>query len=187
MNKHLLFRLGALCGILSGLLLVIGWTINIGRDSLPGASMVLAGYVLAIFAFIGIYGFQYKQLGILGLVSFFLIVMSCALFTPWLFLDVARISEIIQGVGWQEVQENGPTHIIGVIGGVGFVLGFLLFGIKTIQAKLLNKWPAVLLIIASIMPLIYTWVPIGKLLPRIAGLALIGFGVDLWIKSKQSN
>ncbi len=112
--------------------------------------------------------------------------MSCALFTPWLFMDVARISGIVQGVGWKEIQENGPTHIIGVVGGVGFVLGFFLFGAKTIQAKLLNKWPAVLLIIASIMPLIYTWVPIGKLLPRIAGLALIGFGADLWMKSKWS-
>lgn len=172
--------------MLSGLLLAMGWTINIGRDSIPGASMVLAGYVLAIFAFICIYGIQYKQLGIIGLLAFFLIVMSCALFTPWLFLDIARISEIVQGVGWKEVQENGPTHIIGVIGGVGFVFGFLLFGIKTIQAKILNKWPAILLIIASIMPLIYTWVPIGKLLPRLAGLALIGFGLDLWVKSKNT-
>ncbi|WP_298792144.1 hypothetical protein [uncultured Allomuricauda sp.] len=187
MSKNVLFQLGAVCGILSGLLLAIGWTINIGRDSLIGASMVLAGYVLAIFAFTGMYGFQYKQIGFLGLLAFFLIVMSCAVFTPWLFLDIGRISGIIQGVGWQEVQENGATHVVGVIGGVGFVLGYLLFGIKTIQAKLLNKWPAILLIVAAIMPLIYTWVPIGKLLPRLAGLALMGFGIDLWVKSKGRN
>nr|WP_299170531.1 hypothetical protein [uncultured Allomuricauda sp.] len=187
MSKNVLFQLGAVCAILSGLLLAIGWTINIGRDSLIGASMVLAGYVLAIFAFTCIYAIQYKQLGAIGLLAFFLIVMSCALFTPFLFMDIARISEIVKGIGWKEVQENGPTHIIGVIGGIGFVFGFFLFGAKTIQAKVFSKWPAIILMIAAIMPLIYTWVPIGKLLPRIAGLSLIGFGVNLWVKSKGRN
>lgn len=185
MNKTALIKFCATCSILSGVLLVVGWTLNIGRDSLIGASMVLVACILAIFAFMGIYGFQYKKLGILGLAGFFLVIMACALFIPWLFFDIARISEMVQGVGWKEVQENGPTHIVGVFGGVGFVLGFFLLGTKTIHARILNKWPAILLILAGIMPLIYTWVPIGKLLPRIGGLALIGFGLDLWVISKK--
>jgi len=188
MKKDALIRFGSLCSLSAGLLLAVGWTINIKRDSLIGASLVLAGYVLALFAFISIYDFQREKLGVFGFLAFVLLIISCTLFTPWLFFDIARISGIVTGTGWKEIQESGPTHVIGVIGGFGVVVGFFLLGITTIQAKLLSKWPAILLIIASIMPLIYSWLPIGKLLPRIGGLALVGFGLDLWAKSKkQSN
>lgn len=187
MKTKTLFQFSAFCGFISGLFLVVGWTLNIGRDSLVGASLVLAAYTLAIFAYMGIYGFQYHKLGIMGFLGFVLIITANALFTPWLFLDIGRISGIIPGVGWKEVQETGATHVVGVIGGVSFVLGFLLFGADTIRAKVFNKWPAILLIIAGVMPLIYTWVPIGKLLPRIAGLALIAFSWNLWFMLKSQT
>lgn len=186
--KHSIYiKLSAIASFLSGLLLVIGWTLNINRDSLIGALMVLFAYVIALFAFMGIYGVQYKKLRLIGFLGFVFIIIACALFTPWLFLDIARISGVAPQVDWLEVQENGPTSIVGIVGGVGFVVGFLFLAIDTIRAKIFNKWSAIILIIAGIMPLIYTWLPIGKLLPRIAGIALIGFGFELWEISKSSS
>jgi len=187
MNKRNLFRFSAVCSFLSGLLLIIGWTVNINRDSLIGASLVLVGYVLGLFAFMGIYGIQYKRLKIIGFLGFIFVIIAIALFVPWAFLDIARISGVASEVGWREVQENGPTQVIGVIGGAGFVLGFFLLGLDTFRAKVLSRWPAILLIIASIMPLIYIWIPVGKLLPRIGGFALLGFGWNLWILSKNKD
>ncbi|MGI9552489.1 MAG: hypothetical protein ACR2MT_14905 [Aurantibacter sp.] len=184
MKKNDLYRFSAICCVISGLFLIIGWTLNINRDSLTGASIVLIAYVLALFAFMGIYGIQYKKLKIIGFLGFVLVTAASTLFVPWLFLDIARISGVAQEVDWQEVQDIGPTHVIGVCGGIGFVLGFFLLGADTIRAKVFSKWPAILLILAGIMPLIYTWLPIGKLLPRIAGLALLGFGWNLWILSR---
>ncbi|PCJ94920.1 MAG: hypothetical protein COA50_11095 [Flavobacteriaceae bacterium] len=181
MKKSHLYRFSAICSLISGLFLTIGWTLNINRDSLVGAFMVLIAYVLAIFAFMGIYGVQYKQLKIIGFLGFIFLIVANTVFVPWLFLDIAIISGVAQQVNWKEVQDIGPTHVIAVIGGIGFVLGFFLLGVDTIRAKVFSKWPAILLIIAGIMPLIYTCLPIGKLLPRIAGLALLGFSWNLWI------
>lgn len=187
MRKSTLYRFNALCGSISGLFLIIGWTLNINRDSLIGAFLVLTAYVLAIFAFMGIYGVQYHKLKILGFLGFIFVIVANTIFVPWLFLDIARISGVAEHVDWQEAQDIGPTHIIGVFGGIGFVLGFFFLGVDTIRAKVFNKWPAILLIIAGIMPLVYTWIPIGKLLPRIAGLALLGFSWNLWILSKPKT
>jgi hypothetical protein len=187
MGKGNLLRFSAICSFLSGLFLTIGWTINIRRDSLTGASLLLIAYVLAIFAFMGIYGVQYKRLTFLGFIGFICVIIANALFVPWVFLDIARLSEVAAQIDWKDAQEIGATHVIGVFGGVGFVLGFFLLGLDTIRAKVFNRWPAILLIIASIMPLIYSWLTVGKLLPRIGGLALMGFGWNLWVLSKNTN
>jgi hypothetical protein len=187
MNKNNFFKFCAICSILSGLFLTVGWTININRDSLFGASLVLIAYVLVIFAFIGIYGIQYKKLKIIGFIGFVFLVASSALFVPWAFLDIARVSGVAEHVNWKEVQEVGATHIVGVFGGVGFVLGFFFLGLDTIKAKIFSKWPAIILMLASIMPLIYIWLPIGKLLPRLGGIALFGFGLNLWILSNKKG
>ncbi|MEP5611067.1 MAG: hypothetical protein ABJP45_02400 [Cyclobacteriaceae bacterium] len=184
MRKSDLFRIAAICSLLSGLLLIIGWTINIKRDSLLGASLVLAAYILAMFAYMGIYGIQYSKLTLFGFLGFFFLIIACAVFTPFLFLDLGRISNVVVA-NWKTVQEEGATHVVGVVGALGFLLGYIFLGIDTLRAKVFNKWPAILLIIAAIMPLIYTWVPIGKLLPRIGGLALIGFGINLWVLTRD--
>jgi hypothetical protein len=187
MKKTVLFRFSAVCCILSGLFLIIGWTINIHRNSLAGASLLLAAYVLGIFAYMGIYGIQYKKLRTIGFIGFIFVIVANALFVPWVFLDIARISGVASGVSWQDVQENGPTQIIGIIGGVTFVFSFFLLGIDTIRAGVFMKWPPILLIVAGTTALIYTWVPIGKLLPRIAGVAMLGFGWHLWILAKNRH
>lgn len=179
-SPTILFKLCAACSAISGLCLTIGWTLNISRDSMVGAILVLIAYVLALFAYMGIYGIQYEKTTFLGFLGFMLLIMANALFVPWAFLDIARISGVAQ-VDWREAQETGITHVIGVFGGVGFVFGFLLLGFDSIRARVFSIWPAILLMVAGIMPLIYTWLPIGKLLPRIGGLALLGFGVNLWL------
>ncbi|MEP1094659.1 MAG: hypothetical protein ABJG78_06085 [Cyclobacteriaceae bacterium] len=185
MRKSNLFRIAAICSLISGLLLIIGWTINIKRDSLLGAALVLAAYILALFAYMGIYGIQYTKLSPFGFFGFFFLIIACAMFTPFLFLDLGRISKVVVA-DWRTVQEEGATHVVGVIGALGFLLGYFFLGIDTLRAKVFSKWPAILLIIAAIMPLIYTWIPVGKLLPRIGGLALIGFGLNLWGLAKDS-
>jgi len=187
MNKNNLYKFSAVCSLITGLFLIVGWTLNIHRDSLIGAFLVLIANVLALFAFMGIYGIQYKKLNIIGLIGFILIITANAVFTPWLFLDIARISGVVPQFNWEEVQSIGPTHVFGVIGGASFVFGYFLLGIDTIRAKVFSKWPAIILIIAGIMPLIYEWIPIGKLLPRIAGLALIGFSWNLWTLTKPNT
>ena len=104
-----------------------------------------------------------------------------------MFLDLARISGVAPSVDWWFVERNGPTGIIAIIGGAGFVFGFLLFGIDTIRAKVLMRWPAYLLILAAIQPLLFPLTGLSKMLARIAGVALIGFAWNLWALSKANK
>ncbi|NJO88128.1 MAG: hypothetical protein HC831_03545 [Chloroflexia bacterium] len=168
----------AIISVLSGLLLIVGWTLNIHRGSLPGAVLAMIGYVLAMLAFIAIAYQHNNQLRFFGILGFVLIVIAHALFIPWVFLDIARLSGIVQGVDWYFVERNGPTGIIAIIGGFAFISGYLLFGIDLARIKTMSQWPAYLLLLAAIQPFIFPIIEVGKLLPRIAGLALILFGIQ---------
>lgn len=181
-----LFRLRATAVVscLSGLLLMIGWTLNIGRDSLLGAHLVLAAYVLAVLSFSGLYAAQHRQFGWIGFVAYVLLAIGCALFVSFLFVDIARIGGAAPQAHWQIVERGGgPTQSIGVIGALAFVFGFVLWAVASLRAQRLSSWPAWVLAAAGIAPLLYTWIPIGKLLPRLGGLALLGFGLSLWARS----
>ncbi len=59
------------------------------------------------------------------------------------------------------------------------------FGIDTIRAKVLKRWPAYLLILAAIQPLFFPFTGLSKMLVRIAGLALLGFAWNLWVLAKE--
>lgn len=180
--------MGGLICLTSGLLWIVGWTLDIHRDSLIGAELVLPGYVLAIFAFTAIAGIHFEKLSIIGLIGYFLIIIANALFIPWAFLDISRLSGTTPGVDWYFVERNGPTGVIAIIGGFSFVFGYILFGSDLIRIKLINRWPAILLLLAAIQPLIFPIIQVGKMLPRIAGLSLILFAYQLWSynKSKRS-
>lgn len=187
MKSTYYYKFSAICSASSGILLIVGWTLNIGRDSLIGSSLALAGYVLAIFAFFGIGAIQHKKQSIVGFIGLVLIVLANALFIPWVFLDMARMSGVAPEVDWWYVERNGPTGIIAIIGGASFIFGFIIFAIDTIRAKILNRWPAYLLILAALQPAFFPFTGLSKMLARIAGVALIGFALNLWSLSKEKN
>ncbi len=189
MKKETLYRCSALAGFVSGPLLIVGWTMNLNRDSMTGAAMALTAFVLALFAFMGIYSAQYEQMKVVGLIGFTACIVGVALFIPWVFLDIARLSDAVTQPDWRFVETHGPTQAVGVFGGLGFIIGFVLFGIASLRARVFSRPPAVLLIVAGIMPLIHQWmgVDIGKLLQRIGGLALIWFAWELWRLSRSQS
>lgn len=187
MKSKNIYRISALSSIISGILFIIGWTLNIDRDSLIGAELALGGYVLAIFAFIGIGAIQRSKLNIIGVIGFILIIIANSLFICWVFLDIARLSGMAPSVNWYEIERTGPTGIIGIIGGASFLFGYILFGIDTLKANVLSKWPAIILIIAGVQPLLNPWIGVGKLLARIGGIALIWFGLNIWMVMKNKE
>lgn len=187
MNQSHFYKFSAICSALSGILLITGWTINIERDSLIGSSLVLTGYVLAIFAFFGIGAIQRDKLSYFGFAAWALIIIANALFIPWVFLDMARASTISQEIDWWYIERNGATGIVAIIGGISFVLGFIIFAIDIIRVKILNPWPAYLLILAALQPALTSFTGMSKMLARIAGIALIGFAWNLWILSKEKE
>ncbi|HMU47355.1 MAG TPA: hypothetical protein PKC72_13365 [Chitinophagaceae bacterium] len=173
------YKFSSICSLLSGASLIIGWTLNIGRDSVIGAEIALAGYVLAIFAFVGIGTMYFEKITVFGFLGLCLIVLANILFIPWVFLDMARESGILPTMDWYYVERNGPPGIVAITGGAAFIFGYLAFGIDTIRAKVKNSWPSYLLILAALQPAFFVFTGQGKMLPRIAGVALLGFAWNL--------
>ncbi|MBK8956790.1 MAG: hypothetical protein IPM34_14730 [Saprospiraceae bacterium] len=185
-KNRLIVRLGSLVCLISGALWIIGWTLDIHRDSLIGAELVLTGYVLSVFAFTAIAAVHYQKLSMLGLLGYSLIIMAAVLFVPWAFLDIARLSGVAPAIDWYFVERNGPTGAIAIFGGAGFVFGYLLFGIDLLRTKVLNRWPAILMLLAAIQPLIFLLSKLVNCYQGLQGFHLSFFAYHLW-KYSQSN
>ena len=67
------------------------------------------------------------------------------------------------------------------------MFGFIIFAIDVLRAKILNRWPAYVLILAALQPAFFPVIGVSKRLARIAGVALIGFAWNLWVLSKEKN
>lgn len=161
------------------------------------ASIISLKLVMCLFFLVGIAGIYLRQAekaGWLGLAGFLLLTVSFWLQTAFVFAELfilpvlaastpAFIDSFLGVVnghpGEMDIGALVPTY--GVVG-LCYVLGGLLLGIATVRARVLPRWPAMVLTIAAIVT------PAAALLPheiqRFAavpmGLALAGLGWALW-------
>jgi hypothetical protein len=163
-----------------------------------GWSFVLSLKFLMCLLFIigvgGLYARQVEESGWLGFVGFLLIIVSFWLQTGFVFVElfvlpvmaaaapafVDSYLGIVNGSpGTIDIGALVPTY--GVLA-VCYLLGGLVFGIATVRANVLPRWPAILLALAAVIT------PAAALLPheiqRFAaipmGAALASLGVALW-------
>jgi hypothetical protein len=71
--------------------------------------------------------------------------------------------------------------VAGVVSAVGYLLGDLLLGLALFRARILAKWPALLLAIGSVATALVPLLPhsLDRLLAFPVGVALIGLGHSL--------
>jgi len=151
-------RTSALAAVLGGALLLaadLPLLVFGPIDSQPSASIVptlhsllcLLGTPLLVLALPGLYLHQSEKAGQLGLVAFFLALLGTTLMvsSDWFeFFAGPPLSEMIPGI-----EDKPPTRII-----IGFVvnfvvelLGWLLFGIATLRARVFPRAAAIMLIV----------------------------------------
>ena len=163
------------------------WTIII--------SLKFAMCLLFLLGIAGIYARQVERAGWLGLAGFLLLSLCWWLQTGYVFTDLF-ILPVLANAAPQFVESflgivnpGSPVEMnIGALPaaygliGILYMLGGLLFGIATLRAGILPRWPAGLLAVAA------TLTPAAALLPhaiqRLAaipvGLALAWLGYALW-------
>jgi len=149
--------------------------------------MLLAGIT-------GLYARQADKAGWLGLAGAALLLMTWVLQTAFIFLEAFVLPvltttapafiESVLGVvsGAPLTADVGLLPVLFGVVGVGYMLGGLLFGIATVRAGVLPRWPAILLAAAA------TLTPLAALLPhavqRLAGIpvgvAFVWLGLALW-------
>jgi hypothetical protein len=168
------------------------WTIII--------SLKFAMCLLFLIGIAGIYARQVEEAGWLGLAGFLLLILCWWLQTGYVFTDLFTLPvlataapqfvESFLGI----VNPGSPVEMnIGVVPaaygfiGILYMLGGLLFGIATLRAGILPRWPAGLLAVAAVLT------PAAALLPhaiqRLAaipvGIALAWLGYALWSERPQ--
>lgn len=164
-------------------------------------SLKLAMCLLFLIGIAGLYIRQVDRAGWVGLVGFLLLTVSFWLQTAFVFAELfilpivaastpAFIDSYLGVVnghpGEMSIGALVPTY--GVVG-LCYVLGGLLFGIATVRAGVLPRWPAIVLALVAIMT------PAAALLPheiqRYAavpmGIALAWLGYALWSERRSQG
>ena len=171
MSSSNLFRLSGLATILGGVLLPTSWILRfVFSVSRPYTGTVeFIATILLVFGFMGVYGFQHEQSGVLGFLGFVLIIIhSCgALGECWL----------------QNGELTGAAIVLAPIVGVTMLLGFILLGIGSWRANILQRWAVVLWVIGgalivpgfAVQPIL---VVIGGV---IQGIGIVAAGARLWM------
>jgi hypothetical protein len=171
-----------------------------------GAWAVITSFKTAMCLFfllgiMGIYARQVNKAGWLGLAGFLLLIVSWWLQTAFVFAEAfifpllaTTAPQFVDSVlgtitrGQASAMNLGALPIIYSLGiGVPYMLGGLLFGIATLRAGILPRWPAGLLAVAAALT------PLAALLPhaiqRLAGipvgLALAWLGYALWSERRE--
>lgn len=157
-------------------------------------SLKLAMCLFFLIGLTGIYARQAEKAGWLGFAGFALLVVSFWLQTGFVFVELFVLPVVATSLpgfvdsalgianGQPGVMDIGafvPTY--GVVG-IGYLLGGLLFGVATVRARVLPRWPAILLASAAIIT------PAAALLPHALqryaavpmGIALVWLGFSLW-------
>jgi hypothetical protein len=169
MSSTRLFRWSGLATILGGVLLPMSWILRfvVGVQRPVSGTVEFVGTILLVFGFMGVYGCQHEETGILGFLGFVLITISncVALGECWL----------------QNGELTGVAVVLGPLVGITMLLGFILLGIGSWKANKLPRWTAALWVVggALIVPgfaVQEMFVVIGGV---IQGAGIVGAGVKL--------
>ena len=157
--------------------------------------------LLFLIGITGLYARQVERAGWLGLAGFLLLTLSWWFQTAFVFAEAyilpllaTTAPKFVDGVlgtlaaGRASEVNLGALPAIYSLGvGIPYILGGLLFGIATLRAGILPRWPAGLLAVAAVLT------PAAALLPhdiqRLAavpvGLALAWLGYALWSERRE--
>jgi hypothetical protein len=156
--------------------------------------------LLFLLGITGLYARQAYRAGWLGLAGFLVLSLSWALQTAFVFAEAfimpalaATAPEFVDAFVGISYGHTGAVNLGALpalysVVGIAYMLGGLLFGVATVRAGILPRWPAGLLAVAA------TLTPAAALLPhaqqRLAAvpvaLALAWLGYALWSEARAS-
>ena len=190
--------------IVGGILYALGALLHpVGEDLaavlnprwVPSHVIYWAAAILMIISLGGVYARQSKESGKLGLIGFVLALIGTAVVCGIFFLVSTAIPLIANEAPalFERAMAPRPWAMPAVI--LGYVLGYVLFGIATMRANVLPRWAGAALVLGSVLffisetPLFghntsHALVTIGDV---IFGLGFVGIGYGLWSEPRYAD
>jgi hypothetical protein len=177
----------------------IGWTLFIGSQDpraypQPAATILwVMGLIAALFILVGLpalYACQARQTGRLGLFAFAMVFIGMALVTSNAYFGVfiqAGLADLII-----LAEEAGVTVQEPIAAGIGFMttlllytLGWLLFGLISLRARVLPRWAAVLVLVGLVSGFLFLATNFSLLAMPVTELGIAWLGFALWQESDE--
>jgi len=150
--------------------------------------------VLALVGITGLYASHARALGVLGLVGYvlfgagYLTMFSVEVIAGFVLPAIAQTSPAyVQDVltaaqGGAPAADIGNIQILLSLSGIGYLVGGLLFGIALFRARVVARWAAALLAVATVSTVALAVLPESFNRPFAipTGIALIGLGWSSW-------
>ncbi len=155
---------------------------NVWQITMP---LMLVAMILVLLGLAGLYGRQAEQAGSFGLVAFVFAFVGTALAVGlmWVFAFVVpTLAEAAPAV----LDAEEPPGTLGIalfLSFILFTLGWLLFGVASLRARVFPRWASVLLIIGAILSFIVDMLPFDMPIPLdllVLGTGLAWMGYTLW-------
>lgn len=157
---------------------------------------------LALGGITGMYLRQIRQVGLLGLIGYvvfaagYLTIMSIAFVSAFVVPSLAASDpDYVNSLLAAATGRGAVTADIGLmqqafaVSGVTYLVGGLIFGIAVFRGRVLARWAAVLLALASVFTASLAVLPDAfyRLLAVPNGIAMIGLGCSLWLSTRSAQ
>ena len=157
-------------------------------------SMKVVMAVLALAGITGMYLRQVRQAGLLGLIGYllfasgYLVMMAIAFVAAYILPSLAEtapayVDDVLTlAAGGTASGDVGLFTTANQLSGVGYLAGGLVFGIALFRARVLARWAAALLAVATLSTVLLQVLPYAfhRFFAVPTGVALIGLGISLW-------
>jgi len=164
----------------------VEWTV---RNSAKAAFAALA-----MAGITGMYLRQVRQMGVLGLVGFlllgsgYLLILGTSLIAGYVLPSLAETDQayvdavLTAAAGGMPSSDIGTLHPVLLVEGFAYLAGGLLFGIALFRARVLARWPAVLLAVGAVLTVALPLLSDNayRLLAYPHAVALVALGYSLW-------
>jgi hypothetical protein len=158
-------RLTGIVSILAGISIVTGGSIHYFLHNPFGHWIMYIGDLLLAFALVGLYGLQARQSGLMGLFGFLFAMVGTMILSVSSFLILADVYGLESAHdAWMFMYVDASLYLPGLY---AKLLGYIIFGIGSIYARVLPRWAGVLLALSAIV-----YLPV-ELIPGLIGLYLV--------------
>ena len=156
---------------------------------------------LALVGITGMYLRQVRQIGLLGLIGYvvfcagYLTIMSVAFVSAYVLPTIAEtdpgyVNDVLAaGTNGSATGDIGLMQTALNISGLTFLGGGLIFGIALYRARVLARWAAALLAVASVLTVTLAVLPDAfyRFLAFPNAIAMIGLGYSLWHSTRTGT